>query len=205
MIQISLRNNFPDVKRKLQGLADDVANKVLGRAMNKSIDQGRTRMVKEISAEFRVTQSAVKQRLSVQHVMTRKGNVRMTVRLEARRAGGLHGNDERGMNLINFVIGGQPKRSKRGSMRQLSFQIKRTGGRKQIPGAFITTNKKTNGTAVFIREGKSRYPIKTITTIDVAQMFNTRRINKAVVSSILDNFEKNFQRELRVILGGWAK
>lgn len=205
MISISLRNNFPQVMRQLDVLADDVQSKVLARSLNKSIDQGKTSMVRAISSEFRVTQSEVRSRLSVQKAVYRKGQVNLRVVLEAKRSGGLMGNDYRGMNLIKFLTGGLPKRTKRGAMRQLSFMIKRNGSRKQIPGAFVTTNKKTGGTAVFIREGKERFPIKTLTTIDVAQMFNTRRINQAVINAILDNFEKNATRELRVILQGWAR
>lgn len=223
MIQISLRNNFPDVKRKLQGLADDVANKVLVRSMNKSIASGKTDMAREISKEFMVTVGDAKNRLYVTYAKA-KGKYKFSAELMATRKRGLHGNDWRGMNLIAFVErsvslaqfkkrvkageGGSQTLKNGGSFQkalQLRFKIKRTGGQKMLPGAFIATSAKTKGTAVFMREGKSRFPILTKTTIDIPQMFNTKRVNKVVVDSILKNFERHFERELRVVLGGWAK
>lgn len=205
MITISLRNNFPEVIQELNKLPDAIANKAMTRALNTTIDQGKTQMARVISDEFRVKVGDAKRRLYIERAQF-KGNLKLSASLMATRAAGLHNNDDwRGMNLINFVAGGIPKKTKSGKMRQLGFQIKRSGGRKMIPGAFVATNKRTGGTAVFIRDGKSRMPIKTLTTIDIPQMFNTRRINEAVRRVMLDKFSTNFRRELRSVLKGFVK
>ena len=115
--------------------------------------------------------------------------------LEATRAG-----KGRSMNLIAFHTGGG-RVLKSGKRQQLRFKIRRDGGNKQITGAFIGNK----GRTIFIRDGKSRLPIKAVNTIDVLQMFNTKRINLAVREALLASLESNFDRELRVVLGGYAQ
>lgn len=205
MIKLSLRTNFPAVARQMEKLPDDVANRAMGRALNKTVDQGKAEMARTIAAEYKVTVGQAKRRLTVSYARF-KGQLRLTASLQATRPDGLFGTDgPRGMNLIHFLAGGIPKRTKKGRMRQANFQIKRGGGRKQIPGAFVATNRRTGGTAVFIRQGKDRMPIETKTTIDIPQMFNTRRINTVVRKVLLERFGANFDRELRVVLKGFAR
>lgn len=200
---ISIRNNFPQVAAQLDRMAKDVGDKAMVRALNATAKQGKTEMARTISKEFRVTVGQAKDRLEIDYAKI-GGGVKFYAGLSATRDRGLHGNDWRGMNLIHFVTK-EPVRNKKGKLGQLQFQIKRSGGRKTIKGAFIATNRKTGGRAVFIREGKSRMPIETKTTIDIPQMFNTRRINTVVRGVMLKRFEANFKRELRSVLKGYVK
>jgi len=204
VIQISMRNNFPEVARRLDHLPEKIANAAMAKALNKTIDQGKAEMARKISQEFRVSVGEAKARLSVSYSRW-KGPLKLYVSLMATRPNGLHGNAKRGMNLIHFLVGGVSKRTQKGKLRQLNFQIKRSGGRKQIPGAFVATNKSTGGTAVFIRTGKGRMPIEAKTTIDIPQMFNTKRVNEVVRKVMLEKFRGNFDRELRSILKGYVK
>jgi hypothetical protein len=201
---ISIRHNFPKVAAALDRMAKDVGDKAMVRALNATVKQGKTEMARTISKEFRVTVGQAKDRLYIDYAKAKGGGVKFYAGLTATREGGLHGNDWRGMNLIHFVTK-VPVRNKKGKLGQLQFQIKRSGGRKTIKGAFIATNRKTGGRAVFIREGKSRMPIETKTTIDIPQMFNTRRINSVVRQVMLNKFDANFKRELRAVLKGYVK
>lgn len=202
MTTISIRNNFPEIAAKLDRLARDVGDKAMVRALNKTIDQGKTQMARQISSEFRVSVGTVKERLKVYRASNRGGVMRFSAMLEATRKG-----KGRSMNLIAFVTKG--KVSKASAKRnggtdlagQLQFQIKRGGGKKSIKGAFIGNM----GRTVFIREGKDRLPIKALNTIDIGQMFNTRRVNKVVKQVMLDKFPAHFERELRAVLKGFAK
>lgn len=202
--RISIRNNFPKVAAALDRVAKDAGNKAMVRALNATMRQGETAMARQISKEFRVKVADAKDRLDIDYARVKGGALKFYARLLATRPGGLHSNDWRGMNLIHFVTS-VPTRNKKGKLGQLKFQIKRTGGRKSIKGAFIATNRKTGGRAVFIREGKARQPIKTLTTIDVPQMFNTKRVNSVIRKVMLQRFDINFQRELRAVLKGFAK
>ena len=201
---ISIRHNFPKVAAALDRMAQNVGDKAMVRALNATVKQGKTEMARTISKEFRVTVGQAKDRLDIDYAKAKGGGVKFYATLLANRPGGLHGNDWRGMNLIHFVTK-EPVRNKKGKLGQLQFQIKRSGGRKTIKGAFIATNRKTGGRAVFIREGKSRMPIETKTTIDIPQMFNTRRINSVVREVMLKKFNANFQRELRAVMKGYVK
>lgn len=202
MTTISIKNNFPEVQQALDRLHRDIRDKVMVRALNKTIAQGKTQMARQISSEFRVSVGTAKERLKVYKASARNGAFRFVATLEATKKG-----PGRSMNLIAFVTKGKvskasAKRSGRTDLAgQLQFQIKRAGGRKSIKGAFIANQ----GRTVFIREGKSRLPIKALNTIDVPQMFNTRRVNKVVKQVMLDKFPANFQRELRAVLKGYAR
>lgn len=196
---ISIRNNFPQVAARLDRLAKNVGDRALARALNETVRQGETAMARQISKEFRVTVGQAKDRLAVSYAKAKSGGVRMSATLMATRA-----TKGRGMNLIHFVTG-KPTRNKRGQLAQLKFKIKRAGGRKSIKGAFVATNRKTGGEAVFIRVGKSRMPIKTLTTVDIPQMFNTRRVNDVIRAVMKERFEINFRRQLRAVLKGFAR
>lgn len=201
MTTISIRNNFPEVSAKLNQLGMDIGNKAVVRAMNTTIGQGKAQMARQISQEFRVSVGTAKDRLKVHRASARGGAYRFTATLEATRKNG------RSMNLIGFVTKGRvskaaAKRAGHADLAgQMQFQIKRGGGKKTIKGAFVANQ----GRTVFIRTGKERLPIKALTTIDIGQMFNTKRVNKVVRDVMLDKFPANFQRELRAVLGGFAR
>jgi len=191
-MQISIKTNFPQVQRKLDGLQADLRDIVLVSTINKTLDQAQTSMVREITAEFNVKAAYVRQRLRIRRAST-KG--RFTI------AGSLIGgssNRGRSANIIAFVervvtLAEGRRRAKAGTQNQLFVKVKRVGPKKPLKGAFIGNQ----GRTVFIREGKSRLPIKPVQVIDVAQMFNTKRINAKVVATMKDRFPTNFDREAR--------
>lgn len=216
MTTINIRNNFPAVAAQLDRLGQDVGNKAVVRAINTTIGQGKIQMARQISSEFRVSVGEVKNRLIIDRASARGGAYRFAASLagSGRRGYG------RSMNLIAFTeksisLAAARRRIKAGEggshalknggrsvhALELRFQIKRGGGKKAIKGAFIGNA----GRTVFIRTGKARKPIKALNTIDVPQMFNTRRVNKVVKQVMLDKFPTNFERELRSVLKGYAR
>jgi hypothetical protein len=58
------------------------------------------------------------------------------------------------------------------------------------------------GRTAFERVGAKRLPIKPLQTIDVPQMFNTRRINLRVRKRIEQELPELMRRELRFLLQG---
>lgn len=215
MTVISIKNNFPEVIAKLKTLEDGIGNKAVVRSLNATIDQGKTQMARTISKEFRISVGTAKDRLSVTRASASSANVGFEVALEATRRG-----KGRAMNLIAFAetsvtLAQARKRIKGGeggkhTLRnggvitkalQVRFQIKRSGGKKMIKGAFIGNK----GRTLFIREGKKRLPIKSLSTIDIPSMFNTKRINAEVVKVMRERFAANFDRELAKITEGFIK
>jgi hypothetical protein len=178
-MKISINTDFPDVARQIERLSDEIASQATARALNRTVEQGRTAMSREIRQEFVLPAAKVNSALRIERARFSKGSLKMEAMLESPSKEG------RSLNLINFAA----RQTKKG----VTFRISRAGGRKLIQGAFIANQ----GRTVFIREGKKRLPIKALQTIDVAQMFNTQRINAKVVETLRNKFPEIFQREAK--------
>ncbi|HKX41340.1 MAG TPA: phage tail protein [Burkholderiaceae bacterium] len=191
MVSFTIRTNFPEVQAKLQRLQSDVGAAALASAINKTLAQGKTQMVRAITAEFNVKAAYVRDRLRIRRATARGG----TALIEGALMGG-KSDRTRSANIIAFVerkvtLAEGRRRRKAGTLNQLFVKVKRTGPVKPIPGAFIGNK----GRTVFKRVGKTRLPIEPVQTIDVAQMFNTKRINIEVRKVMLAKFPTVFARE----------
>ena len=191
-MQFSIKNNFPDVQRMLTDMQKDVANKAMASALNKTVAQAKTAMSREIRAEFNMSASKVGAALKVNNARASSGAFRLEASLESPRQRG------RSLNLINFMersttLAQARKRSKAGTLNQLFVQIKKGGGKKALGSAFIGNK----GRTIFVRTGKARLPIKALQTIDVAGMFNTKRVNAKVLQMIEAKFPELFANETR--------
>ena len=178
-MKMTITHNFPDVARQLNALHKDVAAKATASALNKTVAQAKTAMSKEIRAEFNLPAGKVSQALRIRRASARSGTLQLEAVLEAASKRG------RSLNLANF--------SAHQTAKGVSFKVKRVGRRTTIPGSFLINQ----GRTVMIRVGKERLPIKALQTIDVAQMFNTRRINGKVVRMIETRFPAIFTREAK--------
>ena len=197
MVAISIKADFRDVQKRLDRLSTNVQSRVIPAALNKVVAKAKTEMARAISSEFNMKQADVKERLRV--IRAQRSVARWMAVLDpfaSRRRG-------RSLNLIRFIenkvtLSEGKRRKKSGTANQLRFQIKRAGGKKIISGAFIANK----GRTVFIREGKDRLPIKALSTIDVPQMFNTRRVNKRVTDRINAELRIEFDRAIKAALQG---
>jgi hypothetical protein len=195
MLSIVIKHNIDDTIRRLRAQSEAI-EKAQVSAVNKAVAQANTRMVRGISAEYRLTQSFVRERLRVKRAV-RSGGSSFTV--TASLIGNPSGRSKRSMNLIHFAMAKLTRAEKaawrKGSgMRnpQIPFQIKRAGGRVTVKGAFVANK----GRTVFVREGESRLPIKPVRTIGVPQMFSSRKINDDVVRHVNEILPKLFKHEL---------
>lgn len=208
MVTINLKHNFPDVQRQLAALQKDVAQQATVRAINRTIELGKTEAVRAIAREYSVTSTYVRERLAIRKASFRQGQFGISAELAA--SGRKRGS--RSANLIAFVEksvslaaarrrmrageGGTHKLRNGGQVAkalELRFKIKRGQPAKTIKGAFIGNS----GRTVFIREGRSRLPIKGLYTGDVPSMFNARRVNGVIVKKMLDRFPEVFAREAK--------
>lgn len=193
MVAFTIKTNFPEVQRALDSLHVGIRDRALASAVNKTLDQGKTAMGRAITAEFNVTAAYVRDRLRI-----RRASARGQVFVEGALIGGKAGG-KRSANVIAFVektttLAAARRRAKKGTLDRVFVKIKRRGGAKPLaPGAFIGNN----GRTVFERVGKDRLPIKAVQTIDVGQMFNTKRINNAVLSFMVTKLPEVFSREAR--------
>lgn len=180
-MKIDIRSNFPDVALALQRVHQDVASKVLARTLNRVVEQARTQMSREIRSQYNLPADYVRDRLRIRRAFAGAGQFS----LQAELIGG--DGKRRSANVIRFMRGtGQ---------RGVKVAISK-GRAKEIAGAFIGNK----GRTVFRRTTSKRLPIEPVRTIDVAQMFNTKRINASVVAAINERFPAVFERELRFAL-----
>jgi hypothetical protein len=186
VLKFTVTHNFPEVQRMLGRLHKDVAEQAMARAINRTLDQGKTRMQRAIVAEFNVKPRVVRESLRVKRASRAAGLYAISGFLESPSKRG------RSRNLIHFGA----VQTKRG----VTVKVKRSGSRKLIPGAFIINAGNQYGGTVMIRRGKQRLPINARQTIDVAQMFNTRRVNDLVVRFMEDKFPEVFAREAKFYL-----
>lgn len=184
---LTISTNFADVQRKLDALQADMRNTVLVRTVNKTIDGAKVDMGRSIRQEFNVTATYVRERLRVRKASFKAGRFNV----EAELIGG--NSKRRSANVIAFAA----RQVKAG----VSVKIKRAGSRKVIKGAFIGNK----GRTVFRRVGDTRLPIEPVRTIDVPQMFTTRRINSAVIRAIEKKLPAIFEREARFALSRFSK
>lgn len=179
-MQIKIQTNFPNVQRQLETMRKDIADKAVASALNKTVALAKTAMSREIRAEFNISAATVSQSLRVQRASAAKGKFQLSAALSSISRPG-----RRSLNLARF--------SARQTRKGVTFKVKRSGPRQLIPGSFLING----GATVMIREGNTRLPIKALQTIDVGQMFNTRRINAKVVQLIEARFPGLFANDVR--------
>lgn len=183
MIHLDIRADLRKIDSQLSRLQEQIRDRVIGAALNKTIAKGKSEMSRQIRGEFNIKASDVNAQLKVRRASSQNGNLLATLEAFGKRRG------HRSRNVALF----RAKQTRKG----VTVQIKKSGGRKLIAHAFIGNN----GRTVFIREGKSRLPIKSVETIDVPQMFNTRRINAAVLKKIQREFPVELDRALVALAG----
>lgn len=197
-MKLTISDNFPDVQRSLDALQSDLRGLVLTSAINRTLDLAKTRMIREITAEFNVKAGYVRERLRIRRASSKAG----AFAIEGALMGG-SSDRRRSANIIAFVTSS----SLRGG--QVFVKIKKGGPRKLLRGQYGTGAFIGNkGRTVFERDPGTTMPTRSkysgtkhadkivpIQVIDVAQMFNTRRINAKVVQVMLDRFPAVFERE----------
>ena len=196
-MQISIQHNFADVSKRLQRLEHSIRDRALASAVNKTLDQAQTQMVRGIVREFEVKAAFVRSRLRV-----RRANKAMAAQITASLSASGRAAGKRAANIIHFVekkvsLAEARRRAKKGTLQQLFVKVKRGAPAKPLKGAFIGNK----GRTVFRRVGEKRLPIEPVQVIDVPQMFNTRRINNLVLAEIRRRFPVIAEREIRYFTG----
>lgn len=182
MIKISVKVDVDRALRRLSQLRDDVQNKAIVAALNKTGDKARVEMKRQIAAEYAIKVSDANAQLQVSRASGSGNKMWVTLSAFGRRRG------HRSRNVMMF--------SARQTSQGVVVQIKRNGGKKLIKGAFIGNQ----GRTVFIRTSDKRLPIKAVETIDVPQMFNSKKINEAVRAKVMAEFPIELQRAIRMYL-----
>lgn len=197
MISLSIKTDFKDVQRSLDRLSLDLQKRVVPAALNKVAAKAKTEMKQQITGEYNLKSAEVNERLRVIKAGRSLNQWLAVLDPFASRKRG------RSLNMIHFLenkttLAEAKRRKVGGTVNQLHFKIKRVGGKKLVEGAFIGNK----GRTVFVRTSGDRLPIKSLSTIDVPQMFNTKRIQSKVLARIEKELQVEFDRAIAAALSG---
>ena len=185
MISVRLQG-IAEVQARLSTLSSGMQAKVIGPAINKVAEKARAEIARAIPETYAVKPAEV--RSSIRLSKARSGSLQATIEVfgSARKVG-------RSLNLIHFLAAAQiagkavkvrgaraNKKQLAALQNQLGFLIKRGGGLKTIPGAFVGNK----GRTIFIRTGKARLPIAPVQVIGFSQMFSSNRIRDRILAKI---------------------
>lgn len=181
MISLSVKTDFTAVELMLKSYSSQIRDKVLAPALNKVGAKAKTEMSRQIRKEYALGTADVDPLL----VLKRANAAHLTVELRATHK-------RKSFNVIRFLPVTLRNIQAQARGKQLRFMIRR-GRRVQITGAFVGAQ----GRTVFMRVGRERLPIKAVQTIDVAQMFNARKVNDVVVRKIRQELPIEVERAIR--------
>src|SRR4051812_39018528 len=97
MVNIVIKQNFPEIERQLDQLRADIRDQALVRAINRTVEPARPEMAREISKEFNVTITKAKDALVIKKAGFKRGTLVIQASLESPTRRG------RSLNLINFL------------------------------------------------------------------------------------------------------
>jgi hypothetical protein len=199
---LTIKVDTKQVERMLKGLSDAIKGTAIREAVNKAAAKGNTEMKRRISREFNIKAGEVGGQLDLIKAGKQFAAVTATILALPKRKG------RRARNVIEFIerkvtLAEARRRLKSGTRNLLRYEIRR-GRKVTIPGSFIVTANR--GTFVAQRQGKTRFPIQSVQTIDVPQMFNTQRINREVVRRLEDEFlPQEIDRAIQYALKRYGK
>lgn len=174
-MKFDVRIDTSAAQRMLRDLSAEMQDTVMARTLSRVVDQGRTAMRREIAREFNLTQAVIAEKLYVRKPRRVGGAFQLQAELYSTGNRG-----RRSVNLIRFaerkVTLAEGRRRAKAGTQGVYVKIKRASSFKLVKGAFIGNK----GRTVFRRIGKQRLPIEPLQTIDVPQMFNTKRVNVRV-------------------------
>lgn len=205
MISVRLQG-IAEVQARLSTLSSGMQAKVIGPAINKVAEKARAEIARAIPETYAVKPAEV--RSSIRLSKARSGSLQATIEIfgSARKVG-------RSLNLIHFLAAAQiagkavkvrgaraNKKQLAALQNQLGFLIKRGGGLKTIPGAFVGNK----GRTIFIRTGKARLPIEPVQVIGFSQMFASNRIRDRILAKIKADLVIEVDRSLSRLMAQGA-
>ncbi len=171
-ISVSIKKDTREVERMLKNLKGG-ADKVITRALNKTIKQVESAAVKGIAKNIRVTQRAVRTSIKITRARYRQKTAVITVS---------------GKRMPIILLGA--RQTRRG------VTYKGQGGRRKlIPNAFIATINRHNG--VFKRVGRKKLPIVELRGVSIPYVFLQKHIQRAMDNEASIRWKKNLAHELK--------
>jgi hypothetical protein len=174
-VGVNVSNDAAAFRAAITEFKDRDIKRAVAIALNRTADRVRAEAVRRIRQTYRIQQRELNRGFTIRRAWA--GNLQSLVYASGRP-----------LNVIGF----EARQTKNG----VSVNIK--GTRKVIRHAFIA--RLPNYTGVFMRKGKSRFPIKAIRTVDVPGLFESQIVKHALASVAVDAFRLELGRSVRAIL-----
>ncbi len=205
IIDVSI-SGMKQVQQNLKRIGDEFKRgQAIAAAINKVAAKAQVEIRRAITERYAIKADQVRGSLSLRRATNKRGgSVEAVIEVF-----GSPSKKGRSMNMVRFLGAVQAagaamktrgtkanKKQLAALEKQLGFAIKRGGGLKTIPGAFIGNK----GRTVFMRTGDARLPIKPVQVIGVSQMFNSRAIRDRVMAKIDADLGVEINRAVEMIL-----
>lgn len=192
-IKVDVRG-IREIQRSLARLPEELRGQAMAAALNKTADKGRAEVNRAIRAEFAISPEQVRNSLEVRRAGRAADRLQATISIF-----GSPSKRGRSAKVVRFLSGGRGRNVvavvQRGR-RLLTYEFKRGGGLKLIPGSFVGNL----GRTVFRRVGEKRLPIEPVQVIGVSQMFTTERIRRRVMAKIERELGIEVDRAVKMVL-----
>lgn len=205
------------LQKKLIKTASDLDTKAKAMAINKTAEKARAEINRVIPQEYAVKAAEVRNAIDLRRANGRELRAVISIFGSARRRG-------RSLNMIHFLAAIQAagravktrgSKAKKADLKsianQLGFMVRRDGGLKKIPGAFIGNAGRTifRRVAGTVMDSRSKYEgtkhgqkIEPMQVIGFSQMFSSQKITDRIMRKIAADFPVEAQRAADQVMRG---
>lgn len=205
MIKMTV-TGLDEVQKQIGRLSSEMQQgKALSAAINKVASKAQVEIRRTVTERYQIRADEVRGSLNLQSA--RSGNPADITAII--NIFGSLSKKGRSLNMAHFLAAVQAAgravkvRGAKGTKKQLAalekqigFAIKRGGGIKTIPGAFVGNK----GRTIFMRTGPGRLPIKPVQVIGVSQMFSSKAIVNRIMDKITADMDVEVKRAVDMIL-----
>ena len=179
MASLQVKLDIDPVLRSLDRLGIQLAEKAITRSLNETIKSVKTNASRKVREELTILAKDVKRELSVRRA--RRGELEAAVIVTVTPTG-----------LIKFRA--------RQTARGVTVQVKRKGGRKRLPHAFIAKMPSGHRGVFTRREGVGRLPIHERFSTSVGQFLADERVLSQIGGAAQERFTKELSSQVDFLL-----
>lgn len=188
-IRVSVKE--PKIQRAMQLLGDEKkVRRAAARAINRSLNAGKTAAIRAVPKEYAVKQKQVRQRITTSRAKENNLQAGVTWRGQS-------------LNIADFrVRPGRPQPARRPILRA---QVSRRNGFDPYQGAFLIST--TRGMKAYrrtrdARADGTRYPITGVWGPSIPQLVGAKSVREAVEERAREQLDKRLDHEIDRLLGG---
>jgi hypothetical protein len=181
---VSVASDVAAFRASVERLKSSQMNRAVAIALNRTADGVQTEAIRMIRDTHRILRREVARAFTIRRAYA--GRLEAMVFASGRP-----------LNVIGF----EARPSQPGGKRpKLGVSVNIKGTRKVIPGSFVVRIPNNGYLGVFMRKGRSRFPIRAVTTVSVPGLFRRDIVSNAIAGVATDRFRTELAGAVRSIL-----